>query len=1034
MLRCAGCALKVTDHDVEDPDNCTGRLEDLQGEFQAQDISEYPIIAKGKGTAAFKESVTGFFHTLIKAIYTSGLLFTSVELIENIQIWLGGMSAAQNRPFRHTATVVSLAVVSALCEVGNDLVQGSANSLRHSQNQRKQARVNRGRVSDLQKQSKEAKANQEILDAIIKDWFDTIYIHRYRDVDPHIRVDCAKALGDWIMIYPDVFFDGSHLRYLGWVLSDPNHSTRLEVVKQLQRFYQDKDKLSGLKTFTERFRSRLVEMATRDAESHVRAATVELLDLLREGGLLEPDDIDAIGRLIFDAEPRVRKAVVGFFAESINDAYDARLEDLGGQETLEETLGDPSDSFDRPCLLWIKLKCLVQGLDAYDAVDGDLPQHIEHGPGQDNYQLHAGSVESRFMVAAETLFDQIAEIKEWEAIAGYLLYDTSGDDQGSLHADMEAQLKQELRLSEKEEVILLEVLNSSVKCTIATLVEANSDKKAKKTKKQRDDVADQQESTARHLANLVPRLLKRFGESPQTATTVLRLERVVNLEAFQEFSQDSSTYAELLDDINKQFMTHGNEEVLVEASRALLRAKSYHELGDTTDEKIEALWEDTINTFSTLSKGKRLADRGSMSNTVVHAISKTVLRLEKLSSISKPVDYLETIPTSSSAAKSKGAQPMPPLDSLIALVNRAASSPGHRESAETAALEDNLAMHASRTVMFYFMWRIPAFIDLLKSTTTTAIQDSELDDLAGRRDAYVNALANVLKARPVNDELACAVSGQLLDAHTIMATLRRVRPSQNVGDDFMALALDIDMSVQKRILRVFGAAESTFAKLTNKHLEASPAAVNDNAEGDDEEDIEAEPAEPVDRDPEDEDDEMGADEDEDEDDDDATDAQAAQSSQMRRSQKLQKSLIAEQRLCELAAKLVLAVLGEIVDAQLVRKRLERNKGRLGPNFKEVLAHLDVSTAAGAKKTRGKKAAAAAAKAKQAVTAATTAAKIKSTEIVVEDEDTDVEEDEDETRERALREDEEMEEAEERAEDEEAAQDVADEAAESVLGD
>lgn len=1020
VLKSAGCDLKVTDHDIEDPDNCTNKLEDLQGEFQAHDISEYPIIAKGKGTVAFKDSVTGFFQALIRAIYNSGLLFSSLELIENIQIWVSAMSAAQNRPFRHTATVVSLAIITSLCEVGSELAEAAANSLRHSESQRKKTKVNKGRVSHLQQETKQAKANQETLNTIIKDWFDTIYIHRYRDVDPHIRVECAKGLGDWIVAYPDVFFDGSHLRYLGWVLSDPNHSTRLEVVKQLQRFYRDKDKLGGLKTFTERFRSRLVEMATRDAEANVRAATVELLDLLREGGLLEPDDIDAIGRLIFDAEPRVRKAVVGFFAESINDAYDAKVEELGGQETLEETIGEGGDSFDHPCLEWIKLKSLAQGLDAYDSVDGDLPAHIEHGPGQDNYQLHAGSVESRFMVAADTLFDQIDVVQAWEAIAGYLLYDTSGEEPDSVPADTEAQLKQELRLGEKEEIILLEVLNSSVKSTIARLVEANSDKKQKKTKKQREEVGDMQEQTARHLANLIPRLLKKFGESPQTASTILRLERVVNLEAFQEFRQDSSTYAELLDDINKQFMTHGNEEVLAEASRALLRAKSYHELGDTTDEKIETLWDDTINTFSTLTRGKNLETRGSMSNNVLDAISKTVLRLEKLASISKPIEYLETAPTPSSAAASKGAEPTPPLDSLITLVTRAEAFSSLRESAETAALEDSLAMHASRTVMFYFMWRIPALIVSLK--TSTGVEDQEMDTLASRRDAYVHALAAVLKSRPVNDELACAISGQLLDAHVIMATLRRVPTNTKNGDDFLALALEVDSDSQKRILRVFGAAESAFAKLTGKHLES---AVDEDVE----DDVNAEPVDPIDRDPEDEDDTADPSDEEEEDGETST-----QASQHKRSQKLQRSLIAEQRLCELAAKLVLAVLGGMMNGDVVRKRLSRNKTKLGPNLKEVLAHLDVNDTSKKSRGRGKVAApnAKASAAKQ--TAAKANAKAKSKETVDDDESD--EEDEEERRAREIQEDEDMENLEQQENDEvqEAAADEADEAAESVLGD
>lgn len=923
------------------------------------------------------------------------------------------MSAAQNRPFRHTATVVSLAIITSLCEVGSELAETAAASLRHSESQRKQKKVNKSRVSDLQQEAKQAKANQETLDTIIKDWFDTIYIHRYRDVDPHIRVDCARAMGDWIVTYPDVFFDGSHLRYLGWVLSDPHHSTRLEVVKQLQRFYRDSDKLSGLKTFTERFRGRIVEMATRDAEPHVRAAAVELLDLLREGGLLEPDDIDAVGRLIFDAEPRVRKAVVGFFAESINDAYDAKIEDLGGQEVVEEALGETQDSFYHPCVEWIKLKCLAQGLEAYDSVDGDLPRHIEHGPGQDNYQLHAGSVESRFMIAADTLFDQIDEVREWEALAGYLLYDTSGDTTEGGQNDIESQLKQELRLAEQEEVILLEVLNSSVKGAIAKLVEANTEKKAKKTKKQREEISDMQERTARQLTNLIPRLLKKFGESPQTATTILRLERVVNLEAFQEFRQDSSTYTDLLNDINKQFMTHGNEEVLAEASRALLRAKSYHELGDTTEERIESLWEDTINTFATITRDKKLESRGSMSNNVLDAITKTVLRLERLSSISKPIDYLEALPTPSSAKASQRSQPVPPVESLIALINRADSSSAKRESPETAALEDSLAIHASRTVMFYFMWRIPALIEALKSSS--GVQDEELDELAGRRDAYVNTLTKVLHARSVNDELSCAISGQLLDAHVIMATLRRVQINDQIGDDFLALALDVDISVQKRILRNFGAAEAAYAKLTRKNLEV---VADENAEDDD---VDADPIDPIDRDPEDEDDAADLSDDDEE----AGNGTSAQASQNRRSQKLQKSLIAEQRLCELAAKMVLAVLGGLMDADLVKPRLERNKTRLGPNFKEVLAHLDLNEA-GKRTTKGR------GKAAKVAAPSKAAAKITSKEVV---EESDEEEDEEETRQREIQEDEDMERRD--VEQDDAHEDAADEAAdaaESVLGD
>jgi cohesin complex subunit SA-1/2 len=971
--------------------------------------------------------VTGFFYTLIKAIHTTNVLFSNIELIENIQVWLGTMSAAQNRPFRHTATVVSLAVISALCEVGSELAEEASKAQRHSENQKKSKNANKSRVSELQDYSKQAKANQEILDNTVKDWFETVFIHRYRDVDPHIRVDCARAIGDWMVAYPDQFFNGKHLRYLGWLLSDTNHSTRLEVVKQLHRFYADSEKLGGLKTFTERFRSRMVEIATKDAEASVRAAAIELLDDLREAGLLEPDDIDKIGRLIFDAEPRVRKSVVSFFAESINDAYDVKVDTLGGQEALDEILGEENDSSDSPCHEWIKLKCLAEGLDSYDSADGPLPPSVERGPGQGGYLLHAGSADTRFMIAADTLHDQIEEVREWEKLAGYLLYDTSVANQNGDAASGESQLKQELRLKESEEVILLEVLNSSVKQAVSSLVEAHADKKSKK--KQKEDIEALQEKAARDLANMIPRLLKKFGESPQTAASTLRLGRVLSLEAFQEFRQDSSTYATLLNDFNKQFLSHSNEEVLAEASRALLRAKSYHELGDVPDERIDTLWEDTISTFNTLTHDKDLETRGLLSTTVLDAVSKTVLRLEKLSSISNPVEYLETQPSAPANASTNLSEPSPPIDSLIALINRAASPKG--SDPETAALDDALAMHASRTVCFYFMWRIPAFI---KSLQTVALPDIELENLAVRRDAYVSALGSVLKTRPVNDELSPLVSGMLLDAHTVMAILRQVSTDKN-GDEYLVLALEMDAALQKRILRVFSAVESTFAKASGKHVEVE--AENSQAAQDSENDDDDEPLDPIDADPEDSDEEA-----EEDDDVEGGDEQQIQASQAKRVAKLQNSLLAEQRLCELASKLVLAVLGRMVNVNVVKQRLERNKTRLGHNFKLVLEHLDAQTKGG-KKGKGKASAATAVKtgAQQAKAKVAVAPpqQQKSAAVVVEDEDDDdeeEEEDEEDTRAREIQEDDEMADVENDHEHEEevAADADVDADAESVIGD
>lgn len=45
-------------------------------------------------------------------------------------------------------------------------------------------------------------------------------MHRYRDIEPEIRMTCIRALGLWIVNYPSLFLQDSYLKYLGWTLND----------------------------------------------------------------------------------------------------------------------------------------------------------------------------------------------------------------------------------------------------------------------------------------------------------------------------------------------------------------------------------------------------------------------------------------------------------------------------------------------------------------------------------------------------------------------------------------------------------------------------------------------------------------------------------------------------------------------------------------------------------------------------------------------------------------------------------------------
>ncbi|KAF2723716.1 STAG-domain-containing protein [Polychaeton citri CBS 116435] len=1018
VLKSAGCSSKLSEHDIEDPDGATNRLSDVQDEYQATNPSDYPFITKGKSGASFKESAASFMEVLIRTIAAAGLLVSQSELLENIQVWLSTMSSAANRSFRHTSTVFSLSVITALCEVAKENAQETATKRRHAESEKKVARPNKARVKNLEQQAKEKHETQEFLESLLRDWFDTIFIHRYRDIDPLIRCDCVKALGDWIMIMPDVFFDGNHLRYMGWLLSDDTATTRAEVVKQLHRFYVNEDMIGGLKAYTERFRARMVEIATSDAESNVRADGVELLNELRANGLLEPDDIDAVGRLVYDSDVKVRKAVGEFVAENIKDTYGDKVDDLGGLETLEEALPDADESsFEAPRVEWLKFKSLAEILAAYDDTD-DTPNNIQKaGPGG-GMMLYASGVESRFSLAAQTLYDNVDEVQEWQMLAGFLLFDNSSSRKSNgVASDPVAQLKHECQLSDAEQTILLEVLNASVKRHLVDLAEKSVSTKAKLTKKQREEMREEEEETARQLASLIPKLLRKFGDESSSAAAVLRLEGVLSLPSLHELRRDSATIAGLLDDIKKQFMAHGTDEVLGAASSAILHAKSYGDLDEVTDEKVAGLWEDVIGNLSQLLNPATVLVRGAASQEELAALSNNLLRIIRLSQVSDCSAALEDDALTSSDSET-GTEFKAGIDFLVGLIQRAVPTSGPSLSSEEALLEDTVASRAAEASLLYILWKFKSIKDIVTSSRSgsDSISDDQLEALALRRDTFVNNLLLVLNSRKAGEDISYQTANTLLDLYSSAAVLTTLKPRQASEEDedaYTVLYMKFNTPTQKTLMKIFTALEGKFAVLAGKRQ-------LDRADPDEE---------VFDDDPE-----SDSESDDDMDDDAGTQTQAAQH---RRERKMLNSLLTEQKLCIFTGKLVHAAAAEVLDVEALRKRLDRNKTKLGANYKEVVAYLDADKAQQKKKGRSKASIkattpAAAANGPQQRSGRKTA---KSSAIVAEDEmDDEIEDDEDDGEEALRRKELVVEEDDEQEAEHQGADDDDEEEEESVVGD
>uniref|UniRef100_A0A3B4Z988 SCD domain-containing protein n=2 Tax=Seriola lalandi dorsalis TaxID=1841481 RepID=A0A3B4Z988_SERLL len=111
--------------------------------------------------------------------------------------------------------------------------------------------------------------------------FRGVFVHRYRDRLPEIRVACIEELGMWLKTDPEDFLNDGCLKYLGWTLHDKQSPVRMQCVRALQGLYQEKEFIGRLELFTSRFKERMLSMVL-DKEADVAVEVVNLLLLIQQ--------------------------------------------------------------------------------------------------------------------------------------------------------------------------------------------------------------------------------------------------------------------------------------------------------------------------------------------------------------------------------------------------------------------------------------------------------------------------------------------------------------------------------------------------------------------------------------------------------------------------------------------------------------------------------------------------------------------------------------------------------------------------------
>jgi cohesin complex subunit SA-1/2 len=923
-------------------------------------ITDYPLISRNRGTKSFRDLLVSFFKSLVHVMHETEVLYKDDTLMENISRWVASMSSSTLRPFRHTATTVALGIETALVEVAKKLDDRVTKMTQQADSEKARKGKNKEKLASIQRNLDEASQNRELCQEQIRDKFDTVFVHRYRDIDPKIRTECVDALGSWIWLLPSVFMEPEYLRYLGWMLSDVFPATRQEVLKQLARiFKRDADKLGH---FIDRFRARLVEMATKDADVSVRVAAISVIETLKSTGMLEPNEIDSIGKLIFDSELRVRKAVVDFFADCVNDSIESKVEDMGGVEAIEDFFGeDQEDEYYAPRRDWISIKCLAEILAIYDTQFEDEQPTEPPRPLDIAVDLFGDATpETRISMATQVLYEKIDHIRNWEVLAGYLLYDHTASAKPSTSKSKahETALRDAVAPEGREESIMLEMLCSAVKLSLSHSAEAKAKKKTRLETGDEEDVAV-------NLARLIPNLLKKFGAEPRTATIVLRMEHFLDLDVFQQLRQDPSTYTRLLDEICTQFNRHVDRGVISEATAALLHARQYEELAELADGQISILWENLVNSLRNFDKSGELSMRGDLDAELLSDLANILMKISKLASISNCVDVLSVESQDEDSSS-------PAIDILVRIVQRGKLA---QVDEELDDLEDEAVSYAIKCCQFYLLWKVRSFILCVESGA--GIPGSEIDRLNTLRKKYQENLINTLSSRGTNDDLRLFSTGALCDLHVTFASLR-TRVEEWPGSPQRYGGLDVLFEeippalVTAELIEIFDSAERAYARRAKKTL---------NEPADDED--------PLD------DDEFEDDEDEE---------------SLSPDERKGRELKAERALCDLASKYLLAILAKTLDvsgpqAGRLRRRMKRNANKLGNNFKEVVAYLDEdklrervdeegASKKRAQKAKGGKKPAATAAAAGGEREGSSGKKVLSEEVVVEDGSDGEEEEED----------------------------------------
>ncbi|KAF6135507.1 hypothetical protein GIB67_015360 [Kingdonia uniflora] len=543
LFEACGAKFHLTEELLEKTgvDDVVVALVELAHNGEAEDYQS----SKRKELKNFKENLVLFWDNLVVECQ-NGPLFDKL-LFDKCMDYIVALSCSPPRAYRKVASSVGLQLVTSFITVAKTLGVQRETTQRQL-NAEKKKRTEGPRLESLNKRLSMTHEKITVTEEMMRKLFTGLFVHRYRDIDPNIRMTSIEALGVWILSYPSLFLQDLYLKYLGWTLNDKTAGVRKSSILALQNLYEVDDNVPSLGLFTERFSNRMMDLAD-DIDISVAVSAIGLLKQLLRHHLLSDDDLGPLYDLLIDEPPEIRRAIGAL-------VYDHLI----AQKFSNSRAGSKGD-----------------GDDSSEVHLGRMLQILR--------EFSTDPILSTYVI--DDVWDYMKAMKDWKCIISMLL------DENPL-----------IELTDVDATNLIRLLCSSSKKAVGErIVPATDNRKQYYNKAQKDALDNNRRDLTISMMKTYPQLLRKFMSDKEKVPSLVEIILHLKLELYSLKRQEEN-FKTVLHLIKEAFFKHGEKNPLRSCLKAITycSTESFGELQGFAVNKLKELEDELIAKLKSATK------------------------------------------------------------------------------------------------------------------------------------------------------------------------------------------------------------------------------------------------------------------------------------------------------------------------------------------------------------------------------------------------------------------------------------------------